>query len=440
MLNSQERVRVLTWSDIRKAVSQVNQDFAEHVNALNPGKNFQVLCARYYYGESILENGVLQVPGKFGLKPLSESGLSKQLIDDLSYSHIPMGLALNNSVELFLDTGMNPVPFSLINAGKIFALWTVLDTQASAHNGPIWNMTAGARSLFLLPKISDAIKFRRLAKEFSLLSNAPKEHADHFHVFKELSNRVSSKDRWFTDIVFFTHDWLAANTTASKLFSLYLHERVFHSTAYLRNEIVFKHVLSCAIRDTFQKPSPFVVDTIEHLIAIGNGFYPGFNFVDQEYAGPLGMLEETFGELYNMRYAPTFMCPAYFNQQANKTCYYSLQKPTLVSFSPKSNQSHTGLDTLKEVQHIMAKIKPKVASNTYLPQSGPILRWANTTAYDYYHATLPVNRDSDANAIHSIGHLLENDSSLKNIMSYYPDKEFCYSGSFLRGCIKIRPN
>ena len=438
MLTSQKRVRVLTWPDIREAISQVNQDFAEHVDALNPGKDFQLLCARYYYGEPILENGVLQIPSKHGLKPLSESGLDAKLIDSLSYSHIPMGLALNNSVELFLDTESNPLPFSLISAGKIFALWTVLDTQASAHDGPIWNMTAGARSLFLLPKISNVHKFRRLAKEFNLSSSAPKEHADHFYIFKELSNRVPLEKRWYTDIVFFTHDWLAANTTASKLFSLYLHERVFHSTAHLRNDIVFKHVLSCAIRDAFQKPSPFVVDTIEHLIAIGNGFYPGFNFVDQEYAGPLEMLEDTFSELYDMPYAPTFMCPTYFNQQTKKTCYYSLQKPTLVSFSPKSNQSHTGLDTLKELQHIMAKIKPRIANNTRLPRGGPILNWANTTVYDYYHANMPLEQNSADHMIRSTAHLLEHDASLKKMMSYYPDKEFCYSGSFLRGCIKIR--
>jgi hypothetical protein len=82
------------------------------------------------------------------------------------------------------------------------------------------------------------------------------------------------------------------------------------------------------------KPSPYIMDTIKHLLTIMMGLAPFFTPAeDLELDLPLTELQRAFTDIYLLeRYIPTIMLPDIFSSRRHSsTGYYSLALPNLMS-------------------------------------------------------------------------------------------------------------
>ena len=429
-------VEKLTWKQARKAVMAVNPELAREIDKLDPGDDYLLIKARYPFGCNILDKGVLHIPTQDGqVCRISDSNVDPKIKGELAYAKtMPIGVVLNRVIELYLTVYDRIIPFSMMAQGKIFALWSALEISESAHLGRVWSIMAGARSLIMLPKISDVQFYKKVKREFGLRSQAPHNLLDQWNVFSELAQHPEFPDPWFVELLFFTEKWMQNHKDEKwKLFQHFLMKTSWHETAYLRNQVVTDFAFSCALAEKNLKPNPYLTDTVKHLYSIGIGAYPGFVMAEDNLAAPVSSFQEIFSTVYNLRYFPTMVHGGYFSaSDPKKPCYYSLEFPTLMTFSPKSRQNSSKREDLREIAHLMTGIKAYLLEDKLGLANTPIEKWAKRTNYHYFH-TEPDEREAILDSSKIVGE----DKTLEGEHKKYNDKAFCASSPFLRGCVRI---
>lgn len=426
-------LQVLEWQDIKNRVEIVNPTLFHEIDKLNPGREFKVVYAKYSFGQHILLDGELQIPIKeqetIGINDPSMNDIKKLLFGNKQLANVPVGISLKNSIELYSKPRHRVAPFSIMHPGKLFALWSAFENEKSAHIGRIWNISAGARSIFLLPKISDLTSFWRLKKEFALDSELPKSSEDHWHLLKEIADKV--KDSWEVEVIFFSHKWFDQNSSDWRLFKLYLMEVVWRSTSFVRDSVIFHQIFSSAQEAKKINPAPYLSDTIKHLYALGSSFYPGFVFADDDQLAPIKTFQKIFRTVYQLKYAPTIMHLDYLGR-SEKSCYYSLQFPTLFESSPLSRKESTNIMTLHQIDTIMQKLLNYILDERPDLHQGPIYKWAYSIGHTYIHH----NPKKFLDTITPTSLLPKIDNTLQKHRRKFSDLPFNESNIFMRGCVR----
>ena len=432
-------LQLLTWKDVRTDTMRVNPALAEEIDKLSPDDSFKIVKARYRYGQEVLKNGVLCLPDQDGYsRERSADEIHPEIraalfSNDPNFS-MPMGLTLNNSMELFLSFNNRIIPFSIMYPGKIFALWGVLDLGHSYQAGQIWSINAGARSVFILPKISEITSFWRLKKEFGLKEEMPRALEEQWNIFAELAQR-QTKDPWQLEVIYFSKKWLEQKSGSWELFRSFLMTTVWNSTGFVRNNIIFEFIFSSARQSKKLKLDPYLADTIKHLYGINSGFYPGFVFADDDMLAPINFLQKVFASIYELKYAPTFMHLDYLGR-TNKDCYYSLQLPTLVEFAPKNRTETTNILGLHQINTTIQQFFSYIIKDRPDLHQGPIFDWVKNAHPIYFHYRPKKFTDTILST-----HLLPKfDKTLKLSLQKYRKLPFCDASIFLRGCIQIKKN
>jgi hypothetical protein len=98
--------------------------------------------------------------------PLINSNISSSIKEDLLYNlgSNPFTLVLKNALEIFIEMDKHTIPFVIILAGAIASTWLVLEPQMNCQPAFLWNISSGARSLFMLNKIAITKKYNQLKK------------------------------------------------------------------------------------------------------------------------------------------------------------------------------------------------------------------------------------------------------------------------------------
>jgi len=159
-------IKKVTWEMIRKDFKKANPELGKIIDELNPDSSYTFYDASYPFGSEPLINGHIHIPdNKGGLHPLNSSFVDRKTKSDLSYNlgTNPVSLILDRSFEIFMIFEQYTVPlYGLIPSGKIISTWRVLKPGTSNAATFLWNMTSGARSMFMLPKLTEAAKHERL--------------------------------------------------------------------------------------------------------------------------------------------------------------------------------------------------------------------------------------------------------------------------------------
>src|SRR5579871_3844189 len=203
-------IQQLTWPEAREHVKQSNKSLAEIIDKISPNRNYLLYKVTYSFGDLIIKNGLLQLPQKKNcVQPLKDIS-DHEIKDKLSYSSIPLFLTLKNCHEVFLDTGDRIIPLNLFNAGSLLGLFESMDFLFNYKSNPRWNVSAGARSLFMLPKISEMQGLKRLAKQYEIDSSNLQmvNFSDHWHVFKSIALHPTFTQSWQSEILIFSKEWL----------------------------------------------------------------------------------------------------------------------------------------------------------------------------------------------------------------------------------------
>lgn len=201
----------LPWKAVRNDIAKKNDELANIIDEINPSSEYTLFKACYPFGSEILKDGYFFIPNAKGsLVPLNSADIPAPIQDKLNYNLYsnPVSLILNNTAELFIILKNTTIPFyGLISPERIFGTWRILNPKISQHPNFIWNMVAGARSIFMLPKISETAGYNRLRRAFHLHSEKPKTLLEHWKIFREIANHPDFGEIWSTEMLFFSKKW-----------------------------------------------------------------------------------------------------------------------------------------------------------------------------------------------------------------------------------------
>jgi len=431
-------IQTTTWKKVRDRVAKVNPDLCSIIDQLNPSSTkYPLYEARYPFGVNSVAKGQLLLPNEQGRLVQLEASADKKMKQDLGYNlgSNPVTLVLENSIEIYMAMENHTIPAAFVPAGCLISLWHALDKQYNHQPAFIWNVSSGARSIFMLPKISVATKFEKLRNYFHLDIDMPHSLFDHGKLFHALTLSPYFKDQWSSCLLYFSRSWFDhLHDKAWKNFYEYLLKASWKATSYHRSEFIWNLAFSLIQKARNLKPDPYIADTIKHLFAMSVGAYPGFSPAIDNTAAPISTFQEIILEIYGLdKYIPTIMQPAYFlpkDSKKTRPVYYSLDYPTTFSFSPKARKLATKLVNLTKIRYLLNKYLAEVNTGKFRLENTPIGEIPSTINYDFFHNEKIISDD-----IRNTRFLFEEDPSFKN--NIIKNKEFATNSSFLRGCIRI---
>lgn len=435
-------VKSLCWQDIRDKVHKVNPEFATIVDKLNPDKSYVVYDVTYPFGAKIFNEGILNIPDRNGsLIPITNCSLLQK--EDLTYRAIPMGLVLNKAIENHIELNDRVIPLTLFSEGTIFGAWETLDPLHSYFIKISWNVTSGGRSIFMLPKIAETLRYKKMQRDLGIRINAPKKLKDHWKVFKDIANSSLFPEQWYSEILLFGKKWFEKIQQKDKAWlSLrdFLFQTAWFQSMYWRFLVTQSLVwqkFSSIVKENNIKWGSYQLETVKHLITLGTGALPSFTAYDPlELTAPIKNLQKVFLDSYNIEYTPTILVPHHvLPSDKGICCYYSINEPTLIESTPKTREISNIMQVTREVKILLDSFMYEIKKGMMKMENTPIYKLADTVKYDFIHTSF----DPDEQLILS-SDLPKKDLNLLIMPDKYADLPFSYASNFLRGAVVITPH
>ncbi len=432
-----------TWEEVREKVKTVNPVLADIIDEFKPSDKHTFIKASYPFGQPIRSKGLLYLPtADNNLATLDNPAASPVIVNKLGYSPSPLALITEKSVEIYVETPEErTVPFKLFKPGVIFGVWEVMEQPAIImRRSWEWSISAGARTIFMLPKISDSAGHLKLQRAFNLRSYAPNNIFEHHKIFTEIFHHHAKKSDWATELLFFTKDWLKPmpdNIGWVKL-KEYWTQVAWNQVQYWFNKMVTDFNWESFIAEVTKrrlKIRPYLLDTVKHLISIGCGTVPGFITADDsQLVAPTEIFQEAYINHYQLKnYAPIIMHPDFlWPQSQRKSVYYSLQAPTLPEKPPEHMILPSLLSIVRELKKLMdiyIEVLDELPKTAFFNNS---YDFSEKIKFDYFHPEPDKFKE-----IKSIKNLLQFDAVLRNTPKKYEKKPFPENASFFKGCIRI---
>jgi hypothetical protein len=431
-------IQKVTWQDVRKQVKSVNPNLFKILDELDAP--YPLYKAIYPFGHESVKKGKLHLPNKENkIVPLSDSSIDPSIQSDLEYNigTNPATLVLSNMIEIFCVMEKHTIPSIFVTPGKLISLGPILEKNTHYNYQPafLWYISSGARSLFMLPKISVTDKLEKIRVALKLDIKTPRSLLDHGQLFQTLANSTEFGETWTCELLYFSKSWFEHFKLAEwRAFYDYLFHEAWDRTGYWRNEFVWDLIFSFIQERNNLKPNPYIADTVRHLLSMGVGAYPGFAPTIDNSAGPISRLQEIFCDIYQLdRYQPIIMQPAYFSVlEPCRPIYYSLEYPTTLNFSPKSRKRVTKMINLVELHYVLNKYLVEISSNSLNTHGSVLGSLSKKTCYDFYHSEA-----RNESGIHPSREIPSGDPTFAQSVKKYPDREFPENSPFLRGCIRL---
>lgn len=426
-MSKQPHIEEVKWSTIRDEVALIDSKLATIIDLTKPSNKHTFIKARYPFGAKILHEGKLHLPTEAGkVVSIDHSEVPENFRKKLDYRFVPMGLIISKSVEVFFETDERVMPARFYGVGSIFGLWQLFDPTPSNMVKKIWNLSAGARSVFMLPMISDSASHTRLKRDYGISSYQPKTLRDHRELFVDINNHSKNVDPWTCDVLFFTNEWITESDddlTLLRLHKYWLSE-AWDQSYHCRNYMTFD-----AARENFAKevskrhlkPKPHILSTIKHLMTIGEGIFPGFvPACNSEEAAPVHAIQDAYVNSYLLKQqAPILMHPYNLSKNgAYQSAYYSLALATLLDSAPNPKASSCIMADLRELKMLM-----DVMMNYYSE---------SPASYEFFHA----EEDRFGDISNTIN-MPKYDEKLLIYPPQYGERKFPHNSAFLRGCVRI---
>lgn len=436
------------WQSVRSRVAKVNPEFARLVDEINPDSSYRLYVAKYLYGAQILDNGDFFLPGtdpENNRIPFMSDSVPKQMQEDLNYNldSNPISMVLHNKIESFVALEDRIVPFSVISPGNLFGMWRSMDALATpdyrddlSHTSIfIWGMTAGARSIFMLPKISEALAHNKLKQAMRIYVDKPNSLLDHWKVFRSIAQQDNFPEPWHAELLFFSKKWRdSLNQPTWLKLHRHLLNMVWQNTAFWRNQFVWNLTFTRIQALRKIKASPYIADVVKHLLAIGIGAFPGFRPALNDDLAPIKGIQQIYTEHYELKeYAPIIMQPGSFDlETSSDPIYYSLLFPTACELAPKTSGRSSAISDLYDVRALLNKYLQYINDQGLNIEHTPLSRLAKHIEFNYYHNNVELYegmRESQT--------LLEYDPNFKKAMESFPNREFPRNSAFVKGAIAI---
>lgn len=413
-------LQILPWQAIQGQLSATHPLYAL-INNLKPSERHPLILARYHFGDNIISNGQWQAPSQ---APIFDRDIWHQCRAFLNYSPIPIGILLNRSAEYYLQEANRTVPYQILREGDVFGQLNQCSTIQ-----PQKRLSAGIKTLFLLPKVDDHHSINWLKKYFNLA------RLDHLNTSQSLGHFLNAiktsslLSPWRCDVIFFTKPWFDLKNQKRNSSEWYhFCQRILSTMNTLTNRPVLSEHdpfflnLMYHLDQNHIKANAYELATLKHLFNIAQGHLPGFRPLQNESFAPIKAIETIFLEIYQLKsHWPTLLYPEHLTE-SHTPVYYSLICPTLPERPPASEMKRF----FSQLRRIKNYIK-----NTFAKKS-QLLPPFQENSFTYFHF-----QANTSDSIHSTQCIPEFDSRFSND-SVYPNHHFCVSNQFLRSSIAIQ--
>jgi hypothetical protein len=431
-------IEFITWQEARNNVMKHNPVLAGIIDEINPNQHFKLIKAKYLYGSHILAQGTLQLPTTNNqLLPITDNSIPAELKKHLTYASIPLAFLVNKASEVNVEINGRLIPLNMLHPGSVFGLFETLSTLINAAaTTPIWNVYAGARTAFMFPRITDSVSHKRLRAELKIPVYPPKDPLEHCAIFSYINQYQSPEKRWYSEVIFFTADWINACKSDFAWIKLqdYLFKTGWGHVQFSIDDTAINMLwesLASAMEKRRLRPRPYLIDTVRHLIAIGTGGLPGFKPVsDNEEELPKSAIQDAYMNVYNLKeYLPLLMCPHTLRGNGRHIpVYYFLSFPTLLAGSPSKRGTPSTLMDLRDIQFIMQTLDRKLSDGVH-PAVGSYVKDIN---FAYYHT-----EKDDLGEIAAGSQMPKDDPTLIADAKQFKKRIFPVSSPFVTGCIKV---
>ncbi len=383
----------VTWEQVRAQVMALNPELAAAIDKVSPSKEDVLYLMHYPFGAKIVDSGIGFIPtNDGGVAPLGDPQIPSAIAQNLQRRFLPVSFILDKSAEIFFNVNNNVIPVNYLERGSFFGLWEALDTTSQSYYiKDIWNISAGARSLFLVPKTTDASSYMGLRSFYKLRSKSPKNNYGHWETFVEIANSPSFAQAWTTDILVFPDTWLDKIMTVDSWLPLkaYCLEYCWKQSQCWRNKVSFDFVwkLSTELMGGHLKPNPYHASLVKHLSLIGASVLPGFAVAnDNNQAAPITGLKQAYTTHYKSKdYIPIFMAPKYLSAEDNIPVYFSFQSPGLLESPPYTRKIPSIRNAMLEVSYVTETFRLEILEGNIKLKGTPVETFANHVVCEFYH-------------------------------------------------------
>lgn len=440
MLPDKPNFEKLQWKTVREEVLSVNPTLGKIIDEIDPPANYALFKCRYPYGTEALKKGKLYLPNeRQEMVPLTDSSIKQDIRDSLSYNigTNPVSLMLKNSVEVFMTMESHTIPYyyGLVLPGKIFGASRVLSRKFSHSAAYLWNITAGARSLFALPKISENLGHNRLKRNFKIAAEKPENLLNHWEVFRALANSKSAACDWSMEILYFSRQWFEKlDDPKWEKLHFYLLKNAWENTEFWCNQFLWNLIFSNIQQKKNLRPDPYIADTTKHILATAVGAVPAFAPALDDRAAPVSFIQKAYLEVYQLKHHyPTIMIPQFFDMYGKSNpVYYSLEYPCTIEFSPRSRRISNKTTDSNEINYVLDKYLNEIGKSELNLNGTPLFEVPQKVSFDFFHANT-INYDG----IRKSSDIPREDPSFVPKSAPPSNKGFPDSCSFVRGCIRI---
>lgn len=435
--NEEPLIQELTWQEARPLAAKGCQKLLSILDEIDPADDLTFIKVKYPFGATIIKDDVLHLPIDYkNTAQIHSSQVPTKWKNKLDYCSIPMGLITKNSLEIHREIG-----------SRIFSV-ALSGPDSGIEMGPVeyfgstaaYTVTSGARSIFMVPRISKAISHKKLRREFGISSPPPKRIIDHWNIFRELYHSSNFNESWNCELLFLTKNWhkyFQKETSPWLKLQSYIQQKSWQHSELGRRKVMLDVVwqqTSEVLKEKGIKPDPYIVDTLKHLLFIALGSVSGSRPADgDDFAGPLNRIQEIYSDIYGLDYQiPTIMRPYTFSLTKEKPVYYSLQTPMLLSSLPNFRNMSSNIEDMRELINIKRFVFAQDYGNLKIDNT-QLNNLLAQLEFKYFHGEMYAYGQD----IRPTKELPEADPDFLYTPKHDQKAGFAENGAYIRGCVQI---
>jgi hypothetical protein len=432
-------ILTLTWKDIRSDFINANPALAEIIDKLDPNNRFPIFKARYPFGASIASGGKIYLPDQKGkVVPIDSSSINPKISSSLTRRNLPIAMMLKKSMEIFYTMPDRIISRHILRKGDFLGLWGHFDAANEDYVKWPWSVVSGARSLYMLPKLTEINCHKKLRKKYDIQAHIPRTHLEHWNIFVEIANSQAFTDEWHSEMLFFSDIWIetAIKDKSWRGFYDHLLSVAWRESQYWRNKSTFDLVWEIFNNELLlknAKPNLLLSCIVKQIILTGIGILPCLTISANDEAAPIKALQDVYINDYNLKkYLPVFMQPHLFSLDDCSPSYYSLQYPNLLETIPVSKHLPSILSVIPDLMQLIKLFREKIME-IWTDKGSPINTFCEKISCEFYHYM-----EEKWNGIKHTSEIMQEDERLIHLSQRYKNNQkFPDASSLISGCIKI---
>ncbi len=428
-----------------RLIKKANPILFDIIRDWNPSsKEYKIIKIDYPFGVDVIDKGELQIPLDDGsVASIYDKRISPYLRKQLTYRNVPLGLVAENGQEVYHISEDRITSLAFFEPGILLGLWEALEPPDAFAPKSTWSVSSGARSLYMVPKISQLNAHQRLRKHYAFKSPPPKALNAHHNIFKQIAHSNNFSSGWKHTILFFSPEWLEEDIDNPHWlrFHRYLLSEAWELSGYHRNKVSYDHIwqlFTYHLEEIGLNSTPYMIATLRQLIGIGVGALPGFRPVsDTTISGPINKLQSAYVDIYGMKiHLPTIMAPAKFSPlNSSAPIYYSLQVPSFFDLLPRVKNQFSLMYELRELKSLTEVFIAQAMSGKLNINQTPIKRLVDNVAFDFFHSNQDIYGE-----IQRTSEMARSDARLLELSKcIHRSKKgvFAENGPFVRACVRL---